>query len=465
MTISSHYYLINFNVTKFSYIILCFTHKVIIEKEFREKVGNLFGHLLSTSKQLNDDHLRNLYFGDFMKGKDENRFYDEISDFELLKQVIENYLNDYNLSSKTQMDLVIFGFVIEHISRISRILKQPNGHALLIGIGGTGRTSATKLATFIADYEYFQIEMSKNYSMNDWRGDIKNLLKKAGFMGKNTVFFLADHQVKEELFLEDVNMLLNTADIPALYENDEKLEIIERMQQIHQKEQPQAELSALGAYNKFIERIRLHLHIVLAFSPLGESFRNRLRMYPALINCCTIDWFKSWPDDALELVANKFLDDVEIADDIRKQTVVMCKHFHQSIVSLSEKYYEALRRRNYVTPTSYLELIKTFKVLLDRKRLQILTMKDRYVIGIEKLELSESQVALMQTELTELQPQLIKTSEETEELIKIIEKDASEVDVVKQNVEAEKEIANRAANEAQAIKEYIFFNNQVKSYN
>ena len=45
-------------------------------------------------------------------------------------------------------------------------------------------------------------------------------------------------------------------------------------------------------YNFFIERVKEHLHVVLAMSPIGDSFRNRLRMFPSLINCCTIDWFQ-----------------------------------------------------------------------------------------------------------------------------------------------------------------------------
>lgn len=48
----------------------------------------------------------------------------------------------------------------------------------------------------------------------------------------------------------------------------------------------------LSMYNLFIERVREHLHVVLALSPIGDAFRNRLRMFPSLINCCTIDWFQ-----------------------------------------------------------------------------------------------------------------------------------------------------------------------------
>lgn len=64
------------------------------------------------------------------------------------------------------------------------------------------------------------------------------------------------------------------------------------MQQLTIAENPQAESTPLSMYNKFIERVRRHLHVVLAFSPIGDAFRNRLRMFPSLINCCTIDWFK-----------------------------------------------------------------------------------------------------------------------------------------------------------------------------
>jgi dynein heavy chain len=106
----------------------------------------------------------------------------------ILLKVVETYLAEFNSNSKVPMDLVIFGFVIAHVSRISRILKQPSGNGLLIGIGGTGRSSVTKLATFIADFELFQIEVSKRYGLNEWKNDLKALIRKVGENGVNVVF-------------------------------------------------------------------------------------------------------------------------------------------------------------------------------------------------------------------------------------------------------------------------------------
>ena len=146
---------------------------------------------------------------------------------------------------------------------------------------------------------------------------------------------------------------------------------------------------------------------------------------------------KEWSNDALEIVASKFLDDIEISEQIRCQTVNSFTIFHQDVIELAKRSYEELNRRVYVTPTSFLELIKTFKSLLDKKRFEALNLKERYKLGLERLEAAKETLTSMKNELTELHPKMIKTSEETEELINIIEKEAGEVDVIKQIVEAD----------------------------
>ena len=70
----------------------------------------------------------------------------------------------------------------------------------------------------------------------------------------------------------------------------------------------QTDGSPPALFNFFINRVRNQLHVVLAMSPIGDAFRNRLRKFPSLVNCCTIDWFQKWPEDALEVSVTKGCD-------------------------------------------------------------------------------------------------------------------------------------------------------------
>ncbi|XP_036755222.2 dynein axonemal heavy chain 3 isoform X5 [Manis pentadactyla] len=418
---------------------------------FKQTVEKVLIHLSPTGKII-DDNIRSLFFGDFFKPESDKKIYDEITDLKQLTVVMEHYLDEFNNVSKAPMSLVMFRFAIEHISRICRVLKQDKGHLLLVGIGGSGRQSASKLSTFMNSYALYQIEITKNYSGHDWREDLKKIMLQVGVATKSTVFLFADNQIRDESFIEDINMLLNTGDVPNIFPADEKADLVEKMQTAARTEGKKIEITPLSMYNFFIERVKKNLHIVLAMSPVGDAFRNRLRMFPSLINCCTIDWFQSWPTDALELVASKFLEDVELDDSIRIEVISMCKYFQESVKQLSLDYYNTLRRHNYVTPTSYLELILTFKTLLNSKRLEIDMMRNRYLTGLQKLDFAASQVAVMQVELTALQPQLIHTSEETDKMMVKIEEETREADTKKFLVQADEKEANAAAAIAQGIK-------------
>ena len=149
-------------------------------------------------------------------------------------------MSRFNDDSTTPMDLVIFSYVIEHLARVCRILKQPLGHGLLIGVGGTGRSSVARLAAFVAEYELVQFEVTKTYGVSEWRADLKHVLRKTGENAMNstdggakkaveTVLLFADAQIKDEVFLEDINMLLNAGFIPSLFDNDERTEIVEKV--------------------------------------------------------------------------------------------------------------------------------------------------------------------------------------------------------------------------------------------
>ena len=136
------------------------------------------------STEIEIPQIRRLLFGDF-EFPDGKRAYEEMKDPDNVIAVCNNYLEDYNGLSKKPMDLVLFQYMIEHVTRISRVLRSPGGNALLVGVGGSGRQSCTRLAASIMDYTVVEIEISKTYGKNEWREDLKRLLTTAGGDGKS----------------------------------------------------------------------------------------------------------------------------------------------------------------------------------------------------------------------------------------------------------------------------------------
>nr|DBA18657.1 TPA: hypothetical protein GDO54_016881 [Pyxicephalus adspersus] len=418
--------------------------KDVVKEHFKENFDSVFEHLKQENEPISEENVRNLLFGDYMNPdlEGDERLYSEIPSVQQFNDIVERCLEEYNQTHKTRMNLVIFRYVLEHLSRICRILKQPGGNALLVGVGGSGRQSLTRLATSMAKMSIFQPEISKSYGMNEWREDLKGLLRNVGVKGQKTVFLITDTQIKTEAFLEDVDSLLNTGEVPNLFAVDEKQEIMEGVRPAAQAGNKNVELSPLALFAFFVNRCKENLHIVVAFSPIGDAFRNRLRQFPSLINCCTIDWFQPWPEDALERVAVKFLETLEMTNTERQEVVPICKYFHTSAIALSDKFLRELGRHNYVTPTSYLELIAAFRQLLSQKRDTVMKAKKRYTNGLDKLAFAESQLLRQ----TSKDPSCFYSP------VQIIEKESAEVEAKSKIVRVDEEVATQKASEAQALK-------------
>ncbi|XP_014255049.1 dynein heavy chain 3, axonemal isoform X1 [Cimex lectularius] len=419
----------------------------------RSHMDMFLADLITDEKALSVNHLGGLFFGNFIDPDADPKIYDEIPSYTQLQSRMVYYLKDYNLQNRLAMHMVMFKYAIEHIARISRILLQDNGHLLLVGTAGTGRSSCVKLATHMAEYQFSQIEITGTYAVQEWKEDVRALLKRAGLEGKQQVFLLTDSQMKDESFVEDINMILNTGDVPNLYTGEEKAEILDKITNIIREANKKFDTSPLALFNYFIDCVKKNLHIALSLLPVGDTFRNRVRMFPSLINCCSIDWFNVWPPEALELVAQSYFHNLDISDVIKGKLVQMCKEFHITTRNTVGKFFETLKRRVYVNPKSYLELLKIFQKILQVKVDEITNLRTRYEVGLEKLDFAAAQVQLMQEALRQLRPELVKTSDDTEKLMVKIEQDTVIVEAKKEIVAADEALANEAAAAAQAIKD------------
>jgi dynein heavy chain len=417
---------------------------------FQKLMVELLSRHMRMSVSQEDLFAKPIVFADFLRPDADPRFYEEIKDLVKLTTVLNDLLDNYNMSFPTQMNLVFFEDALTHTARISRILRQPRGNAMLIGVGGSGKQSLTRMAAFVANMQCVSIEINRGYGINEFREDIKKFMFKTGVEGKDIVFLFTDSQIVDETMLEDLNNVLNTGEVSNLFAQDETDKIVGDMNAVCKAAGiPETRDNCLSF---FVSRVRDKLHIVLCMSPVGDALRIRCRQFPSLINCTTIDWFHGWPEAALVSVAERFLGDLELpSEDIRKAVVRMCGSVHRSIEDTSVKFYNELRRRIYTTPKSYLDLINLYMSMLKGLQDVVEIKSDRMKVGVRKLNETNSVVDGLKADLVALEPILREKAVETEALLIDVAKQKAEANVVAEKVAQEEAIVGKQAAETAAI--------------
>lgn len=87
----------------------------------------------------------------------------------------------------------------------------------------------------------------------------------------------------------------------------------------------------MNIFSQYLRRVTNNIHLVIAMSPLSSLFSTRLRMFPSLVNCCTLDWFTEWPEEALIGVGrgqlSDFTEEMGIEEDFLQRLVETFKVF------------------------------------------------------------------------------------------------------------------------------------------
>ena len=395
------------------------------------------------------------------------------TDPNILLKRINDELESYNTASRAgQMKLVFFTDAINHFCRIARILNLARGNALLIGLGGSGRQSLTKIVVFALKQEMNTLQIAKGYGVEAFLKDIGKILKKSGGISENggvndnkkQAFLFSDTQILHESFLEDINNILNNGEVPNLFKDDEMAVIFNNLKD-KAKENKYPETKD-GVYQYFVATVRDSLHVVLSFSPVGSSFRNRCIQFPSIINCCTIDWFNVWPDDALKSVAGRYLK--TIGETIRGQPANTVKPLEGRVITmlsiifveiqkkaleLSKRFQTELRRNYYITPTSYLEFIKLFIDIYNEKIKIIPEQIKNYKLGIKKLNEANEIVKSLKEELVLLEPQQIQRKKDVDAMIVVLEEKKKVVGEERTKIQGEKDEVDVQRNEILKIKE------------
>ncbi|XP_043925655.1 dynein axonemal heavy chain 17-like [Protopterus annectens] len=365
-----------------------------------------------------------------------------VSSWPSLNKLLTDALDAYN-EVNAAMNLVLFEDAMSHICRINRILESPRGNALLVGVGGSGKQSLSRLSAYISSLDIFQITLRQGYGIPDLKVDLASQCVKAAVKNTGIVFLMTDSQVAEEQFLVLINDLLASGEIPGLFQDDEVENIISSMKN-------QVKLAGLqdtreNCWRFFIDKVRRLLKVILCFSPVGSTLRVRARKFPAVVNCTAIDWFQEWPEEALVSVSARFLEETEgIEPGVKNSISQFMAYVHKTVNDISKAYLSSERRYNYTTPKTFLEQIKLYQNLLSRKRKELLAKMDRLENGLTKLQDTSSQVDDLKAKLAVQELELKAKNEDADKLI-------HKVGIETEKVTREKIIADEEEKKVQII--------------
>ncbi|CAG5122025.1 unnamed protein product [Candidula unifasciata] len=363
--------------------------------------------------------------------------YDFIQSWPQINKILTDALDSYN-ELNAAMNLVLFEDAMAHICRINRILESPRGNALLIGVGGSGKQSLSRMAAFISGLDVFQITLTKQYGITELKMDLNGLYKKTGHKGLGVVFLMSDAQVASEMFLVLINDLLASGEIPGLFGEDEVEEIMGSM--MNECKQIGIPDTRENAWSLFIDKVRKNLKVVLCFSPVGNTLRVRSRKFPAVTNCTSIDWFHEWPEEALISVSRRFLSDNELLEPNMRDSISQFMAFvHKSVNEASASYLRNEHRYNYTTPKSFLEQIKLYQNLLASKYEELQASIIRLENGLEKLRSTASQVDDLKSKLASQEVELAAKNAEANDLIAVVSAETEKVMAEKAIADVEEE--------------------------
>lgn len=388
------------------------------------------------------------------------KVYEPVSAENELRERLDMFLAQFNeMVRGSGMDLVFFPDAMLHLVKISRVIRHPRGNVMLVGVGGSGKQSLTKLSSFIAGYKTFQITLTRSYNIANFLEDLKVLYRSCGCQGKGTTFIFTDLDIKEEGFLEYLNNILSSGVISNLFTKDEQAEIIQEVTPVMKRENPKRTINAESVMEYFMNRTCQNLHVVFCFSPVGEKFRNRALRFPALISGCTIDWFQPWPKDALVSVARHFLTEFKIActNEVKEELVIALGSIQDIVSATSVEYFQRLvsrknrktrnyfrfrfRRATHVTPKSYLNFIAGYKSIYKNKKKELSDGALRMDTGLEKLAEASSSVLVLKKELASMEKELADASKRAEKVLTEVTERAMQAEIVKNQVQKVKEKA------------------------
>lgn len=384
-----------------------------------------------------------IIFGWALKGGDAG--YKCSDSWDQLRSTLQEQQEQYNEGHAAQ-NLILFEDAVSHAFRVTRTLRMPDQHVLLVGVGGSGKQSLARLGAYMAGMETFQITPGPNYNVTEMKNDLAALFIKAGQKKQQVVLVLPDGHIADERLLIPINEYLCTGDISGLYADD-ALDSIMSAMRVEAKAQGLGD-SKKVCWDLFLKNVAANFKIIMCFSPIGSKLKLRLQRYPGILSRAKMDWFHEWPMTALKTVAHGLLSSSEhLPEHLVASTADFMGFAHVSIGQTAKDLFRDEHRHVYTTPKSFLSYVQLYKKMLEVRKAMVASNMERLSKGLQKLQITGEQVEELKIKLAAQDIELAAKNEVAEKLIQKVALDTEKVNSQKMIADEEERKVNQITRE------------------
>ncbi|XP_032633296.1 cytoplasmic dynein 1 heavy chain 1 [Chelonoidis abingdonii] len=353
--------------------------------------------------------------------------------------------------------LVLFNEVLDHVLRIDRIFRQPQGHLLLIGVSGAGKTTLSRFVAWMNGLSVYQIKVHRKYTGEDFDEDLRTVLRRSGCKNEKIAFIMDESNVLDSGFLERMNTLLANGEVPGLFEGDEYATLMTQCKEGAQKEGLMLD-SHEELYKWFTSQVIRNLHVVFTMNPSSEGLKDRAATSPALFNRCVLNWFGDWSTEALYQVGKEFTSKMDLEkpnyivpdympvvyDKLpqppshREAIVNSCVFVHQTLHQANARLAKRGGRTMAITPRHYLDFINHYANLFNEKRSELEEQQMHLNVGLRKIKETVDQVEELRRDLRIKSQELeVKNAAANDKLKKMVkdQQEAEKKKVMSQDIQ------------------------------
>eukprot|EP00501_MAST-03F_sp_TOSAG23-6_P001656 GSMAST32.ASY1.ANO1.1724.1 assembled CDS len=342
----------------------------------------------------------------------DEQVYDSVLTWESLREQLSVAVEKHN-KHEPKIDLILFNDAMSHITRITRILLQRQGHVCLIGHGCTGKQSLARIACHMNNMPIHALDSENATGLKE---RLKEMFVLAGAPDKQQVLLLTEEYLRNDDILLIISDLISTCEIQDLYPQDEKDAIITDVMAKAKTELRVLTIDNEMSWDWFIGKVKKNVKVILCMSPTTPDFSPRAKRFPSLLLCPTIDWFRSWPVSTLQEISQMFLAAPTEEKSIDDQVEEFIPLVYSSSTEMVETYFENTQRHVYIAPLDYIDMLRRLRHGLKTKSAAVETDTERLKIGIDKLRRTKNDVGEIEDNMEFLEEAAEEKKKEAEDL-------------------------------------------------